>query len=341
MDAIVIKRALNLIFIGFSWVILSHCTSLPFSSLPSLMPTKTSQTLEGFSGPPQMEIHQVPYFPQKVNHCGPSALSTVLNFQGVDVEPDQLIDEIFVPGVEGTYAVEISAAVRRYGLISYPLSPALEDLLLEVSGGNPIIVLQNVGLPFIPKWHYATVVGYDLDDQVIILRSGNEKRWVTPINVFDRTWKRSNRWAVAVMKPNQIPVTAKPEIYLKSVLALESLGYFSNVKKSYLMASLHWPGYWLSEFLLGNLAVRHQKWDSASEWYRKALNKEKQNVMIMNNYSVSLSEQGCLQDALDQIECALVLEPENSIALETKAEILFKIKGQTQSALCKKNVICE
>src|SRR3569623_3150374 len=68
------------------------------------------------------------------------------------------------------------AQQRRYQRLPNVLEPELAALLREVGAGHPVQVLQNRGLSWAPRWHYAVVVGYDLARDEVVLRSGTERR---------------------------------------------------------------------------------------------------------------------------------------------------------------------
>jgi hypothetical protein len=95
----------------------------------------------------------------------------VLAANGVEVSPERLGDEVFLPGREGTLQLEMLGGARRHGVLPVLLPEQLEALLREVAGGRPAVVLLNLGLSFAPAWHYAVVIGHDLERREIILRS--------------------------------------------------------------------------------------------------------------------------------------------------------------------------
>ena len=113
--------------------------------------------------PSAYELEQVPFFPQSRYQCGPAALATVLATHGVDITPDSLVDQVYVPGLKGSLPEEITASARRYGMLAYPLAPALTNILTEVAHGHPVLVFQNLGLRRVPQRHFAVVIGYDLE----------------------------------------------------------------------------------------------------------------------------------------------------------------------------------
>src|SRR5262249_3927250 len=95
--------------------------------------------------PERAEMTQVPFFPQEDYQCGPAALATNLAYLGRKLTPDDLVDEVYLPQRRGSLQVEMLAAARRRGAVSYQLAPRFEDLLREVGAGNPVIVLQDYG----------------------------------------------------------------------------------------------------------------------------------------------------------------------------------------------------
>ena len=139
---------------------------------------------------PRTELAAVPFFPQIDYYCGPSSLAMVLQAAGVDVKPEALVDQVFLPGRKGSLQVEMLAAARRDGLIAYEIEPRVTDLLRELAAGTPAIVLENYG-PFswFPVWHYSVVVGYDLPELQVIRRSGTRARITTPLTIFEKIWK--------------------------------------------------------------------------------------------------------------------------------------------------------
>lgn len=140
--------------------------------------------------PEQVELAEVPFFPQEAYQCGPAALATMLTQRGIDTSPDELVDQVYLPGRQGSLQVEMVAAARAHDLLVYPLEPRLEALLTEVAAGNPVLVLQNLAFDRWPQWHFAVVVGYDLTSQTLVLRSGTTRRWTGTFGQFERSWAK-------------------------------------------------------------------------------------------------------------------------------------------------------
>lgn len=172
-----------------SWVLITAC-STP-ASLP--LASQTAMTL-----PPQVEWTQVPFYSQEDDQCGPAALAIVLSHAGVPRTPEQMRDEVYLPLRRGSLPIEMVSAVRRTGLTPRVLDTDLSGLLQEVAQGRPVTVLMNLRWRLWPQWHYAVVVGYDLPQDQIILRSGSEQRHVMASQDFDAQWAGAQRWALSV-----------------------------------------------------------------------------------------------------------------------------------------------
>jgi hypothetical protein len=94
-------------------------------------------------------------------------------------------------------------------------------VLRTLAAGQPVLVLLNLSLPIWPRWHYAVVVGYDLDQGEVHLHSGTQgdARW--PLQTFEHTWARSGHWAMVASRPEQIPSVADASAVQEGLLGLE------------------------------------------------------------------------------------------------------------------------
>jgi tetratricopeptide (TPR) repeat protein len=272
--------------------------------------------------PARAELSEVTFYPQEEYQCGPATLAMVMHSEGVRVDPAQLKDFLYLPDKQGSLQVEMLATTRRYGLVAYLLQPELRDVLTEVAVGNPVIVLQNLGLSWYPLWHYAVVVGYDLNREEMILRSGSNQRLLLPFTTFEHTWARSQHWAMLALPPTRIPQTAIPENYIQSIAALEHSSPNTDVWTAYSTAIQRWPNILLVQIAAGNHAYNHDKLSQAEQIFLAATERHPDSAAAFNNLAQTLSDLGKHDAALIAIHRALViggrLEP---IMRKTLAEI--------------------
>jgi hypothetical protein len=248
--------------------------------------------------PEQVELSWVQFFPQDDYQCGPTALATALQSAGLAVTPEMLVEQVYLPARHGSLQLEMIAAARSKGMVAYPLAKNLEDVLREVAAQTPVIVLQNLGVSFAPIWHYAVVVGYDLAQFELVLRSGDRKRLILPFSVFEYTWEDSKYWAMVAVPPTQIPATATEEGYTKAVLALEKTGQTKAARTAYATLLSRWPTSLSGLMGVGNVAYSMGDTQAAEAAFRKAAEIYPDSAAALNNLAQTLADQNRLSEAV-------------------------------------------
>lgn len=256
--------------------------------------------------PPRVLLTQVPFFPQDDRLCGPATLAMVAQAAGRPVTPAQLTPQVYLPGREGALQTEMLAAARRQGLVAYLLAPTLQAVLAEVVSGHPVLVLQNLALPFSPMWHYAVVVGYDREAGTLTLHSGTTERLVMPLTTFEHTWARSDHWAVRVTPPQALPVTARPDGWAVAAAALER----SDVRaahEAYRSGLARWPHQQTLMLGLGNTAYALGQPEAAASAYERTVEAHPAFADAWNNLAQVRMEQGRLDEARQAAARAVAL----------------------------------
>lgn len=285
------------------------------------------QSIKLLSTPPPelaraVELEQVPFFPQERYQCGPAALATVLTWSGAELRPEDLISEVYLPQRQGSLQVELSAAARRHGRVPYVLEKDIQAVLAEVQAGHPVVVLLNLGLSWYPRWHYAVVVGFDLQRDLVILRSGTERRDLISLELFERTWRRAERWAMVVMPPAELPRTAQELSYLRAVLPFELTGAWETAGQAYATAWQKWPDSIGAGMGLGNSEYGRGDYAAAADAYRRLLALHPGLAPALNNLAQTLANLGDLATAERYAEEALAVGgAQSKIYAETLQEI--------------------
>lgn len=256
--------------------------------------------------PAQVALSQVPFFPQEDYECGPAALAMVANTAGVRVTPEALVDQVYLPGRQGSLQPEMMAATRRQGLLAYPLKPSIEAVLREVAAGNPVLVFQNLAFPIYPVWHYAVVMGYDRERHVLLMHSGRTARMEISLVAFERTWARGQYWAMLALKPGQLPATAEPQVYAAAAATLERTDA-RGARQAYAAALLRWPDERAALLGAGNSAYALGQREDAAKAYRQTVVKHPDFAEAWNNLAQVLMELGHRAEASQAIARAVAL----------------------------------
>lgn len=247
--------------------------------------------------PSRTEIADVPFVAQTEYQCGPASLAMVLSWVGDPVHPDELTGQVYSAARQGSLPTDMTGAVRRRGLVAYQVV-TLANLLTEVAAANPVIVLQDLGSPSRPRWHYAVVVGYDLGREQIILRSGRTRRVVSSLADFERTWAASGRWALVVLPPRRLPATASERSVLEAVAGLERARQWHAAVEGYEFASARWPQSLGLLIGLGNSRYAQNDLDGAERAFRRATQAHPEALAGFTNLAHVLAALGRREEAL-------------------------------------------
>ncbi|WP_051361932.1 PA2778 family cysteine peptidase [Solimonas soli] len=270
-----------------------------------------------------VELQATPFFPQREHQCGPAALATSLGASGVDIGADALTAEVYLPGRKGSLQTELVAAARRHGRVAAPVRGDAAALVAELRAGRPVLVLLNLGLSWLPVWHYAVVVGYEPANERFILRSGTERRAIFGAERLERAWAYGAHWAVVITEPERIPATTSTNAWLAAVAPFESLGELDLALKGYAAAATRWPDTALPWTALGNAQARAGDNAAAIAAYSAALARE-DTVATRNNRA----------DALGRLQCARLAELDLQRAAALDAEGRYKaVLARTRDGL--------
>lgn len=301
-----------------------------FLLLSACAATGVRETVQNKQLPRQQELTKTPFFPQELYHCGPAALATALNAVDIKVTPEQLVPEVYIPARQGSLQIEMLAAARRHGALSVKVAPSLDAVLKEVAAGNVVLVMQNLGLSWAPSWHYAVVVGYNLDRELIWLRSGTFERFEMTLSTFQRTWARSQSWAFVALKPGTLPAADDADAVAKAIVAFEKNADKSDAYLSYASAAKRWPNHLVLLMGLGNSAYAQGDYIQAETAFYNATVAHPDSAAAHNNLASVLLAQGDVVAARKAAEKALQLaqkdQPLHAQIIKTMQEIDSYIK---------------
>lgn len=248
--------------------------------------------LSDLPGDGAVELTDVPFHPQPAYHCGPASLLSVLQASGLDPGFEAVAERIYVPGLEGSLQAEITAASRFFGRIPYALPPQPEAVLRELHAGRPVLILQNLGIPGRPYWHYAVVVGADPHANHFILRSGDTSRLQTRARTWLRQWDWAGRWALVLLAPGELPAAPDRDRLVRAITDFEAVQGAAAARPAWTAMLAESPDEPLAWLGLGNAAWAESDWTGAEQAYRRLLERHPDYLPARLNLAGALQRQG-------------------------------------------------
>jgi hypothetical protein len=248
------------------------------------------------AAPCNATVDAVPFYAQKKYQCGPAALAMVLQWSGIPITPDDLVPAVYTPGRKGSLQSELISAARRHDRLAYSIQ-GMNCLIREVAAGRPVVVLQNLGLSWLPRWHYAVVIGYDLNSQFVVLHTGDRAARQVGLRTFLKTWQRADQWGLSILPTGRMPVCAEESAYLKAALGLQQAGHSKSAIEAFCAAARRWPGSAQAYLALGNAQYAGGSLQEAIQAFSHAVQIDPANGPALNNLAHLLAESGDLESA--------------------------------------------
>ncbi len=235
-----------------------------------------------------------PYIEQDVGHCGPATLAMAIAATGNSHNIDEITSQVYSPNTKGSLQESMISAARRQGYLAIPIT-GFTSLLKELEAGNVVIVFENLGISWIPQWHYALVTGYNLKNKTLVMHSGPQPNQFIDMAEFELSWKLTNYWALVVLPPGEVSVSANEITQLQAAAALEKLAKYEDAKNAYLGILGHWPQSLIARIGLGNIFFNLKQYQTSIHYLKSAVElhpdsvEAKQNLRIVQQiYSKSL-----------------------------------------------------
>ncbi|MCU7555228.1 PA2778 family cysteine peptidase [Alteromonas sp. ASW11-19] len=265
-------------------------------------------------------IQHVPFTAQQQYYCGPTTLSEVFGYHGYPVAPEAIAPRIFIPEREGSLQLEMVSATRQFGFLPYTEQGTLNKLLQLVSADIPVIVLQNLSVEWLPQWHYAVVIGYDLSTETLTLHTGVTPDYTMALTVFERTWARGNHWMLAPLPHNKVSEHLNAFTYVSAAYDMLTTGQASKALPFLEAATSYWPDDWLAYFLLGNHYLSTHP-EQAIDWFAKGFHAGQHHPAYLNNFAHVLAQEGCKEQALELLRMGRDAFPDEKMLVVTEQQV--------------------
>ena len=248
--------------------------------------TQSRQTRALLDAPPDVAptrvLSQVQLVHAPEGYCGPAALAMASGLSDVTATKGMLMT-----GGRGTLPTDMLGATRRLGRLGVQLEN-LAQITREVDAGHPVIVFQNLGLSWWPRWHYAVVVGYDLPRQEMILHTGPQSFRREPMTFFERSWKLGGYWAVVTLPPDQLSASASEVAHLQGAVGLEQAGRDREALTAYRAILGRWPNSLGGLIGAGNVSYKQNMYSESVLFLRSAVKAHPGSVEARHNLDIAI-----------------------------------------------------
>ena len=242
--------------------------------------------LNSESLPKKVWIQNVNFINQSEGYCGPATLTMALNWAGHEASVTEVAALVYTPGLSGTTQADMISAVRRRGMFATPLHK-MKDLFSEVAAGNPVIIFENLSLSWFPKWHYALVVGFDLESQKIVMHSGPDENYHWDLKKFERSWMLGEYWGLVVLQPGQLSASGTELQHASAAVGLQQAGQIAAAEKSFLKILERWPQSLVASIGLSEILYNRGEAKKAATILRKAQKFHPESEALRHNLTVA------------------------------------------------------
>lgn len=158
--------------------------------------------LKKFEENPQLGayIRGVPFYPQEKFMCGPSALTSILNYYSVGYDINEVTAEVFEEKIQGTLLMDMLIYAKLKGFRAKVYNSDLLDLKARLRDKTPLILFLNLGSREKPKGHYIVAIGFDDESKTLIAHSGLMQAQIFSYEAIMKDWEKTG-YSVLLIKP--------------------------------------------------------------------------------------------------------------------------------------------
>jgi ABC-type bacteriocin/lantibiotic exporter with double-glycine peptidase domain len=145
-------------------------------------------------------IEGVPFVKQKDNFCGPASLASVMEYYGDDITQGDIAANVYTPKLQGALISDMENYARDNGFRAETMNGSINELEELIDEGVPVILLVDRGKWVVSVPHYYVVYGYDRDEEVFILHTGDQSGREIKFDKLDSEWEKMNRLMLVIRK---------------------------------------------------------------------------------------------------------------------------------------------
>jgi len=136
-------------------------------------------------------IDAVPFYKQDKYMCGPSAVTSVMNYYGSGVDLKEASDAVYTGKLKGTLPIDIVIYAKEKGFDASYYEGGLDDLKKKLRQKTPLILFVDLGWFNYKVGHYIVVLGYSDALRVVVAHWGFEREKTVDYEYLLKIWQRT------------------------------------------------------------------------------------------------------------------------------------------------------
>ena len=136
-------------------------------------------------------IDAVPFYKQDKYMCGPSAITSVMNYYGSAVDLKEAEDAVYTGKLKGTLPIDVVIYAKEKGFDASYYEGGLDDLKKKLRQKTPLILFVDLGYFNYKVGHYIVVLGYSDALGVVVAHWGFEREKVVDYEYLLKIWQRT------------------------------------------------------------------------------------------------------------------------------------------------------
>ncbi len=219
----------------------------------------------------------------------------------------------------------------RFGRLTYQVAPDLSALHSELEQNHPVLVQL--------RHRYVVLIDYVPLTNIMVVRAGHAKSQTLSAYDFAQQWENSQRWAMLVLRPGDLPAELSRQRYFDAAAAFErdarpeSLALvFDAALRRWHDEPLAWAGRATAKLRAGNLI------DAAHD-YSTSLRIDGSNTGVRHELALTLLYLGCTHKAerqIDKISLSALQPAERALVEDSRG----RIKARSQNLLAQEPPLC-
>jgi ABC-type bacteriocin/lantibiotic exporter with double-glycine peptidase domain len=130
--------------------------------------------------------------------CGPSALSSVFLYYGINITQQEIANYCYTDALKGSLITDLKAFAEKKGFLTIFETGDMEDIKKQILLKRPVIVLVDLGFWIFTKPHYIVIYGFD--EEGFLTHTGYEKERKLNYNYFENIWSKIGKTYLVVYK---------------------------------------------------------------------------------------------------------------------------------------------